>query len=690
MTTPPDLYGVPPATLLGAVLAGVRDGVLALSPGQVVTVMNAAAGRLLGQDAAQAEGLGLERLLPSDAAQALRRSLQALQAGADPGPTLIGPIEGAMQAKPVVVTAAPLRDEAGAWAGSVLFLRGDGPGTGEPPYRELHYEALINNADDAIVTKTLDGIVRSWNPGAERLFGWTAAEMIGRPMTTVIPLDRHPEEAMILARVAAGQRIEGLETERIRKDGATVLVSATVSPILDRDGRIIGASKVARDIGTRVQAERVIQFQASMDAMTGVLNLRAFTEHLRETLRQASASARPAALLLIDLDRFKLVNDTLGHRLGDHVLRQLARRMKHCLREGDAAARVGGDEFAIVLRDIECERDAMAVADRVVRALSDPLHIEDREIVVGCSVGVALYPDDGANEAALLQHADEAMHGSKRAGGMRASRLSASERQAARDRSVLMADLQIALAQGQLSVAYQPVIDLATGVVQRSEALARWTHPVRGPVSPALFIPLAEEAGLVNAIGDWVFREATRQVHAWRTQTGRPLEVSINLSPTQLHAGAEYFEAWARHVDTLGLDCSAVVFEITESMVVDGTEETARVLNHIRGRGARIAIDDFGTGFSNLSSLSRLDVQFLKIDQSFVQAMTRGPRDLALCEAITTLAHKLGLKVIAEGVESAQQAALLRAMGCDYGQGYLFGRPVAARELFTTLAQTPG
>lgn len=666
---------VPADALLAALLETTADAVLAVDADDNIVACSAAAEALLGYSREYVVGLSCRMLCPRDRLADEARLTQQLAEGRP-----VGPLPGVLLAHDgtrVAVEQAgrPVRDARGVPVGAVRLFR-DARQDPDAGWQKRRLQSLIDDSDDAIVTKSLDGIVTSWNPGAERLFGWLAAEVIGRPMTALIPPERQAEEADFLQRISRGEKVDHFETERLRKDGSTALVSVTLSPLRDDWGRIVGVSKIARDIGVLVQAERVVRFHASTDAVTGLGNRRAFSQHLAESLEQAGADAAQAALLVVDLDRFKSVNDLMGHHAGDQLLRLVGRRIRYAVRERDFVARLGGDEFTVVLPVVADAREAMAIASRISAELARSFVVEGRSLTLGASVGVALFPDDGGSEIPLLQHADEAVYESKRAGGGRATRLASGRQQAVQDRARLLADLHHALALGQFRLVYQPIVDFATGQIQRVEALLRWAHPGRGEVSPAVFIPLAEEAGLIHAIGDWVFREATRQLAAWRAASGRELRVSINLAPSQLRAGADYFRAWARHIRALRLPAGAITVEITESMVVDWSDETQALLRRIRRHGAEIAIDDFGTGFSSLSLLSRLDVQYLKIDQSFVRAMTNGPRDLALCEAITTMAHKLGLKVVAEGVETEAQAALLRGMGADLAQGYLYGRPV--------------
>lgn len=669
-----------------ALVESIQDAVIRASRDGIVHHWNRAATRLLGYEADEIVGQSLAMLCPAERAHeetcdgAAARDTPAGR----PQRTVRLHRDGTRIA--VSVTRMPIVQPDGRVIGRVVVMRDDRPSI-EAGERMQQLASIITHSDDAIVTKTLAGIVTSWNPGAERIFGWTADEIIGRPMTAVIPEERHGEETQILARIAAGEKVDHFETERLRKDGSTVQVSVTISPLLDGHGNVVGASKIARDIGVRVQAERVIQHHASTDAVTGLPNRRAFGESLAAVVERAYEERSRAALLVVDLDRFKAVNDSLGHAVGDKLLRQASRRLKHCVRHGDIVARLGGDEFTVVLPAVSSVDEVMAVGNRICSELARAFEIDGRKVQIGGSVGIAVFPDDGQTPALLVQHADEAMCSSKRAGGSRAERLSPAQRAAARDRAQLLSDLRQAVAMGQLSVAYQPVVDLATNVVGKVEALARWRHPTRGPIGPDVFIPLAEGAGLLRQIGDWVFREASRQAAIWRRRHGPQIQVSINLSPKQLLAGPEYFAGWERHLRELSLPGSALVLEITEDMLVDRSDRTAALLARIRAQGLDVAVDDFGTGYSNLSTLSRLDVQYLKIDRSFVNAIVEADRGRAMCRAITAMGHSMGMKVVAEGIETEAQAAFLREVGCDFGQGFHFSAPKTAAEVEHLLMQ---
>ncbi len=548
---------------------------------------------------------------------------------------------------------------------------------------QRHCAAIVESSDDAIISKTLDGIVESWNPAAERLFGYTAAEMVGQPMTLVFPPERLAEEAYILQRLRLGERVLHFETVRRSKSGRQVHVSVSISPIFDESGRIIGASKIARDITERFRSQHVLWLQSNYDSLTGMPKRTLFEERLDKTIAEAEAQGAQLAVLYIDLDHFKQVNDALGRSAGDQVIAAAAGRIREGLRGTDSVARLGGDEFAVLLALSAGAEEIEKVAERVMEHLREPFQIGDETVYISCSIGGSLHPQHGRTAEELVRHADLAMFDAKNAGRNRLRFFAQPLEASAQEQLKLGAALRVAVAQQQLVLVYQPVVCLHSGEVHKCEALVRWHHPERGLVSPAQFIPLAESTGAIHGIGDWVFQEVTRQLQRWQARFGPGFQVSLNVSPLQLAPGAQDVDAWVHALHTAGVAGQSMVVEITESLMVQPEAGIAARLHTLREAGVQLAIDDFGTGYSNLNNLSQMDLSYLKVDQSFTRRLGQHGRDQALVQAIVAMARSLGLQVIAEGVETREQEALLRELGCDYGQGYLYARPMSALELET-------
>ena len=563
-----------------------------------------------------------------------------------------------------------------------------GPPSARSPAGDVldFYRSIVDNSDDAIISQALDGVVLSWNAAAERLFGWSATDICGHSLRRLIPQERQGEEANFLARLRAGQRVDHFETERLHKDGHLVDVSVTISPITDAQGRVVAASKIVRDIGERIQAQRTIWLQAHFDPLTQLPNRRLLMDELDSALAKAQGSE--LALLFIDLDRFKHINDSLGHAAGDALLVEVSSRIRACVRGTDTVARMGGDEFVVLLPRLRERAEAQAVAARINATLAEPIRLRRDLAQLSCSIGYVIHPADGDTASELFAHADMAMYESKRQGRNRTVRFDTGLQVAGRRRSRLLTDLHSAAERGQLHLEFQPVFALKTGTIAKCEALLRWTHPEFGPVSPVEFIPLAEDSGVITTIGDWVFRTAAQQLADWR-RINPQLQMAVNVSVLQLRASDGRIAEWPAHLHSLGLPRQAMVAEITESVMVEGTSATEASLRALRGAGIEVAVDDFGIGFSCLASLDRMDVNCLKIDASFTRKLAPGARVVALCQAITAMAHALGLEVVVEGVETRDQLALVREIGCDLVQGYLLSRPMRS-EALTRLLLNPG
>ena len=426
------------------------------------------------------------------------------------------------------------------------------------------------------------------------------------------------------------------------------------------------------------RSEQQIRIQADYDTLTRLVNRRRFYELLTESIIQADEAGTTFGLLFLDLDQFKEVNDTLGHYIGDSLLQRAAKRIQTCVDAGDIVARLGGDEFTIIIPDVKSRDDLNGVANRVCEAMSAEFLIQNHSIYVSSSVGITLYPEDAKTADELLINADQAMYDSKAGGRNRYSFFDESMRQALIVKNQMLKDLRYAITDNQFELFYQPIVDLKSGKIHKAEALIRWNHPSRGLISPADFIPLTEESGQILEMGEWIFKEAATKASQWRRQFSPDLQISINTSPLQYRDNGINVSLWVQYLHQLGTDGSAIIVEITEGLLMDSSKLVKDKLLELRDFGIEVAIDDFGTGYSSLSYLKRFHIDCLKIDQSFVANLAQDSEDLALCEAIIMMSHKLGCKVIAEGIETKPQRDLLEQIGCDSGQGYYFSKPVPA------------
>lgn len=422
------------------------------------------------------------------------------------------------------------------------------------------------------------------------------------------------------------------------------------------------------------------QARANFDPLTGLPNRRMFRDRLGQELKKAHRSGLPLALMVVDLDRFKDVNETLGYDLGDIVIKEIAQRLRYCMRETDTLARMGGDEFGVILSELIDFSTVERVANCILRGLAEPFCLSNETIYLSASLGITIYPDDATDRDTLIKNAEQAKSAAQNEGRNRFNYFTPFMQEAAQIRLRLRNDLRGALSAGQFLVHYQPIVEMATGLIRKAEALVRWKHPKHGLVSPATFIPIAEETGAIIELGDWVFGEVARQVLAWRASLHPEFQISVNKSPIQFRDDDALCSGWLAQLQALGLPGHSLVVEITEGLLMEASKVTGDKLSGFRVGGMKISLDDFGTGYSSLSYLKKFDIDYIKIDQSFVSHLAPGASDLALCEAIIVMAHKLGIKVIAEGIETEQQRDLLARAGCDYGQGYLWSRPVPPEE----------
>ncbi|MDC8773043.1 EAL domain-containing protein [Paucibacter sp. hw8] len=666
------------------------------------------------------------------------------------------------------------------------------------------YEAIVQSSDDAIISKTLDGIVTSWNGGAEAIFGYSAEEMLGQPMLVLFPLDRKDEERFILELLLAGEKVDHFETVRQRKDGSLVHVSVSISPIRDAQQRIIGASKIARDIskkklaearlrltanvftytsegiviaspagvlldvneaftritgytrqavlgqnyrqlcgnsedtdksgtmwqslwqtghcqgevwsrrhdGTdfaalltvsaiadssgqiqsyvalfaditplRLQTEKLEHF-AHYDAMTGLPNRLLLSDRLQQAMANSARHDQTLAVLYLDLDGFKVINDKHGHAVGDQLLITLSQRMKSHLREVDTLARIGGDEFVLVLVDVHGLAELNALIERILKACSEPIVFGEHLLQVSASIGVTLYPQDDVEADQLMRHADRAMYEAKQNGRNRYQLFDAAQDAEFKHRGEGLQRLQVALERSEFELHFQPKVNLRNGRVTGAEALIRWRHPQHGLLAPATFLPLLEGHVLGLRLGEWVIGEALHQIEAWLDQ-GLRLAVSVNVSAWQFQQQdfvAQLAQMLLRHPR---IGTGQLELEILETSSLENLQVASQMMRECRQLGVHFAIDDFGTGYSSLTYLKNLPAETLKIDQSFVRDMLNDHEAQAIVQGIIGLAAAFKRQVIAEGVETQNHGERLLALGCELAQGYGIARPMPAEQMLS-------
>ncbi len=706
----------------------------------------------------------------------------------------------------VSVTISPIRDAAGRIVGASKIAR-DISERRRLTDTARHFEAIVACSDDAIIGKALDGTILSWNAGAQAIFGYSATEMIGRSVLVLVPPERHAEEAEILRRLRGGEKADHVETVRLRKDGSLVNVSVTSSPVRDVHGTIIGASKIARDITAQKRADARLQLTASVfssthegilitdasglivevnesfqrmsgyrrsellgqsplmfsssrqgpevravmmaaleqsgscqgeawsrrkdgQAYAGLLSVNAIRDgdgvvqnyvalvaditslrakqeelerllhfdpltklanrillgdRLQQALLQTRRAQQSVAVLYLDLDRFKQINDTYGHDTGDQVLVALSHNMLAALRDTDTLARMGGDEFVVVLPDAGTADDVNKLVRRILHACAQPIAIGTLTLQVSASIGMTVSPADGADADQLVRHADQAMFIAKREGRNRIYRFDPAVEAEIQLRNVQLARIAQAIDTDELQLFYQPKVNMRLGTVIGMEALVRWRHPDHGLLGPGAFLPILQDDALETVLGEWVIREALGQMSQWQA-AGRRLPVSVNIAARHLQLPDFSARLQALLNACPQVDPGDLELEILETSALHDLPAVAAVMAECQALGVHFAVDDFGTGYSALTYLRRLPAETLKIDQSFVRDMLVDPDDLAMVQSIMALAGVFKRNVIAEGVESIETGARLLALGCEKAQGYAIARPMAAAAIQAWLA----
>lgn len=545
---------------------------------------------------------------------------------------------------------------------------------------ELRLAALVyqNSSEAMMITDEQDRII-SINQAFTDCTGYTLAEVLGKNPRILNSGKQSPAfyKAMWQALNSTGSW-QG-EIHNRRKNSEIYVEWVVINTVFNPDGSVHRRVALFSDVTEKKKTAELIWFQANYDPLTHLPNRRLFIDRLQQELIKAERDQQTLGLLFVDLDRFKEVNDGLGHSMGDQLLVQVAQRLCACVRKADTVARLGGDEFTVIISELTDMRYAETIARNILNALSQPFTLGSSQAYVSASIGIAFSPTDASQVEDLIRFADQAMYAAKNKGRNLYCQFTPDMQQHVEKHIHIAGELRAALADKQFAVYYQPIVDLSRqDQVVKAEALIRWIHPTQGMMMPIEFIAIAEESGVINDIGDWVFREAVQQARRWQQLYMGDFQISVNKSPTQFHTQDLVHSGWTDYLQQLGVTRDTIVIEITEGLLLDDNHNVANKLRHFKENGIQVAIDDFGTGYSALAYLKKFHIEYLKIDQSFTRNLAPGSSDLALCEAIIVMAHKLGIKVIAEGIETQQQRDFLVQAGCDYGQGYLFAKPMPA------------
>ena len=522
--------------------------------------------------------------------------------------------------------------------------------------------------------------ITAWNPAAEAIFGFPLYDAIGKSVAYLLcaEAERPAAEAMCAELLESS---EGNKTTlaNVTRTGRTIHCEWYNTPLVAPTGEVIGFASLVQDITERLNTERTIHYMAHHDALTGMPNRRLMQDRLHQAIMSARRKQRHVAVLFIDLDRFKVVNDTLGHDTGDFILKEIARRLMSCVREVDTVSREGGDEFVVILPDLEKPEHARLVGDKILKELARPVEINGHDIHVTPSIGISHYPNDATDVQQLLKQADNAMYQAKDAGRNTIRFFTNDLNFLLSKRLEIETRLRKAIEHEEFFLTYQPQVEIASGTISGMEALIRWNDPQKGEVLPKDFIFVAEELGLIVPIGEWVFRTACRQLKAWEQEGLAPVTVSINISPRQFMS-RRLVATLLSIVRETGADPRRIELEITETMIMRNIDQSIETLAQLRAVGMQVAVDDFGVGYSSLNQLARLPASSMKIDRSFIMNIPHDASSGSITEAIIAMAKRLKLRVIAEGVESRAQLDFLRANHCEAFQGYLFSRPIPALE----------
>ncbi len=553
---------------------------------------------------------------------------------------------------------------------------------------EAYIRAVLENVNEGIIVIEENGMIISFNPAAEQIFAYTAQEVVNQNFSLLISSDDFEMSGKYKKfSDAKEETFFGVTREVVgmRKNFSAFPLELKTSHIHIQNRLLFITT--ARDISERKEAELRISYMASHDSLTKLPNRALLQDRIKQTLAHNHRRNQQAAVLFIDLDKFKIINDTLGHDIGDGVLMETSNRLLAEVRSEDTVARQGGDEFIILLSTINHPEDAGQVAQKLMESLALPFYIKGKELHIGASIGIAIFPSDGDDMGTLLKNSDIAMYHAKEMGRGNYQFFSDKMNEQAAEKQFLSNELRHAVKRNQLFLVYQPVVDMISGEMAGMEVLLRWQHPVAGLISPVKFIPLAEESGAILTIGEWVLRSACKQLVEWQHQGYEVPRLAINLSTKQF-----------RHktlVDTItsilketGVEARCIGIEITESMMVQDIDEVVDTLLKLSNMGIEISVDDFGTGYSSLSYLKRFPIDKLKIDKSFVDDLATHPDDAAIVKAIIAMAHGLSMKVVSEGVETRAQLDFLRQLGCEQYQGYIFSKPLPASEIASKLRQS--
>ena len=673
---------------LATTLGSIGDGVIAVDTDRRVTLMNHIAEALTGWSAESAVGLPFANVfcaMDEFTRKAIPCPVEAvLQTGeavelSDHAVL----ISRSGEERNVADSCAPIRDADGALSGVVLVFRDQTERIRAAAKIQLS-AAAMNAAGDLIVVLDDAGKIVFANNAFQRQSGYALEELRGEDFETL--LAEGEGRAMLVEALQSAAEGTAWSGELLCKSSECLSYTADIvlTPFSNERGQTTHFVAIARNVTERKVYEGMLDYQAHHDALTDLPNRVLFSDELETTILARIGKRKQCAVLFVDLDRFKLVNDTMGHHAGDCLLVEVASRLASCLREGDVLARMGGDEFTALLRNVKSAQDAGSVATRMLQRISAPFEIKGTKLVIGASIGISIYPDNATDVEGLLKSADSAMYRAKELGRNNRQFYSEEQNEINQARIEMERDLRLAMKRNEMKVCYQPIVDAQTMRLAGAEALLRWDHPEKGTISPGLFVPIAEETGIIAGIGMNVLETACRQAKRWNDQGYGDIDMSVNVSAVQLRSSTfatEVFDVLSR----TGLPPTCLNLEITETMLSKNDHNETQTLDRLMAAGVKICLDDFGIGYSSLSRLKEFPIIHMKVDGSFIRDIGRSPKDRQMTESIISLAHSLGIRVTAEWIENEEQMATIRELDCDYAQGYLIS-PALSPEAFESFA----
>ena len=546
---------------------------------------------------------------------------------------------------------------------------------------ETRYRSIFENVAEGIYQTSLDGQYLNFNPALVKIYGYESADELRTAITDInrqlyVELGKRGEFVALMSSFGI---VKNFEAQAYHKSGEIIWISENAREVRDQHGRLIFYEGTVKDITERKMYEKELEYQSTHDALTGLPNRTLMIDRLQQFMGIADRDNKKVAVVFLDLDQFKIINDSMGHHTGDELLKIMACRLLHCIRETDTVVRLGGDEFVLLITGQHKIEDISTCMRKVLSSVAEPCQINNQEFIVSCSIGISVYPDDAKDTTALLKYADSAMYKAKQTGRNTFQFYTAELNKRSMERLDLEYRLRLALENNEFLLHYQPKLDLSTGSIFGAEALLRWQPPSGEMISPASFIPVAEETGLIEDIGRWVLQEACHQAVALNKHFGNNFSIAVNVSPREFRQDS-LVSSVLGVLQKSGLNPACLELEITENCLVHNPKSFIKILNELKSLGIRLAIDDFGTGYSSMAYLKDFPVDHLKIDQVFVSQLENESSNMAILKAIIALGHSLGMNVIAEGVETAFQRDFLRGVGCDKLQGYHISKPLPLHE----------